>query len=462
MGYSINQSLIHNEIFPDKTGESGVSVGGDIDSNEMLVYSSVDGNIVGTGDTNTVDEVNFGSKKILCKTVETEAQSVFIGGGIRLSDRGGYLNTVSNITGDTYLPLESKLTNNGSENPLWSKREALVQNYEVQDDFSNQLFDVHSYSFTPVVSQDVIKVHLKLINPITNFRARITSAETGDVVKYIPSRHDFNKGIGFDFASGDIQYEIPSGIGEVKDIEFTVEMFADQPIDLLGSQTEPWRAIDYMVIENIPVLSSENIYGFNTDGDEQQKLVKKEYVDELIASSIRPKGGYNADTNTPNLESAPTGVLEGYMYIVTEDGQFFTKNVTVGDSMISLVDDPQSESDWIVLVRHLNASTIKSLYESNSDTNAFTDDFKLLLENFNDNINSVIDSRIHTITSPTLSEYHSSNQNIIYGGFLSTGLIRERNLSTNIDKFYQSTVPTDLNNWADWNNRETLIYVEEI
>lgn len=99
----------------------------------------------------------------------------------------------------------------------------------------------------------------------------------------------------------------------------------------------------------------------------------KKYVDDIVGANVVLKNGYDAATNTPNLEVAPTGILLGWMYLVTVAGTFFTKNLSVGDALICNLDDPQVEDDWIILERNLDAATIKLLYESNSDTNAFTD-----------------------------------------------------------------------------------------
>lgn len=60
------------------------------------------------------------------------------------------------------------------------------------------------------------------------------------------------------------------------------------------------------------------------------------------------KGGYNATTNTPDLETPASGAVStGDAYIVTVSGDFFTEEVEPGDLLISQVDDPSSLSDWV-------------------------------------------------------------------------------------------------------------------
>jgi len=60
------------------------------------------------------------------------------------------------------------------------------------------------------------------------------------------------------------------------------------------------------------------------------------------------QGGYNAATNTPDLESPVAGdVVKGMMWYVTDAGDFFTEAVEQGDQLIAKVDDAASLSDWI-------------------------------------------------------------------------------------------------------------------
>ncbi|NRA78942.1 MAG: hypothetical protein HRU18_12090 [Pseudoalteromonas sp.] len=60
------------------------------------------------------------------------------------------------------------------------------------------------------------------------------------------------------------------------------------------------------------------------------------------------KGGYNATTNVPNLETPAAGAITtGDAYIVTVGGDFFTEAVEPGDLLISQVDDPAALSDWV-------------------------------------------------------------------------------------------------------------------
>lgn len=72
-----------------------------------------------------------------------------------------------------------------------------------------------------------------------------------------------------------------------------------------------------------------------------------------------------------------------------------------------------------------------------------------------------VNDEILKLYSPSYNAFDSNDQDIIYGGFRTTGVIRKRIISTGIETFFQSSVtlpvidPTD---WGDWQNRESLIY----
>ena len=99
----------------------------------------------------------------------------------------------------------------------------------------------------------------------------------------------------------------------------------------------------------------------------------KAYVDASVVGLLDYKGGYNANTDTPNIEASATGVKKGDVYAVTHAGSFHSIDLEVGDVILAEVDQAGSQSDWTVVNKDLNAGSIKTSYESNSNTNAFTD-----------------------------------------------------------------------------------------
>lgn len=117
----------------------------------------------------------------------------------------------------------------------------------------------------------------------------------------------------------------------------------------------------------------------------QQSLVA--YVNAQIASAITTgmdyKGAYNASTNTPALDTGSPSISIGDTYAVTVAGTFFTTEVEVGDILIAnnTSADAATAADWDIVQANLTPASIKSQYESNADTNAFTDAEQTLLGN---------------------------------------------------------------------------------
>jgi len=107
----------------------------------------------------------------------------------------------------------------------------------------------------------------------------------------------------------------------------------------------------------------------------QQSIVA--YVSSEIASAITTgmdyKGAYNASTNTPDLDTSPIAANIGDVYAVTVAGTFFTVLVEAGDILIANQNTPTVEAHWDVVQANLTPASIKTQYESNADTNAFTD-----------------------------------------------------------------------------------------
>jgi len=110
----------------------------------------------------------------------------------------------------------------------------------------------------------------------------------------------------------------------------------------------------------------------NTKVPTQQSV--KAYIDTQIISEKSYQGGYDAATNTPDLDTTPiAGILKGDVYDVTVVGNFFTEAVEIGDTLRAKQDNPTLLTHWTIVQTNLNAASIKTQYESNADTNAFTD-----------------------------------------------------------------------------------------
>ena len=93
-----------------------------------------------------------------------------------------------------------------------------------------------------------------------------------------------------------------------------------------------------------------------------QNVATKAYVDSSNAGQLIYQGGYNASTNTPNLDSPPTGTVNrGFTYTVTVDGLFFTEQVRVGDLLIANIDTPTTLADWTTVQNNVDLADLTTV-----------------------------------------------------------------------------------------------------
>ena len=71
------------------------------------------------------------------------------------------------------------------------------------------------------------------------------------------------------------------------------------------------------------------------------KAASKFYVDQSNIGQSVFQGGYNAATNTPDLDTNPaTTIKKGFFWAVTDTGDFFTEEVQPGDLIYANQDNP--------------------------------------------------------------------------------------------------------------------------
>ena len=86
----------------------------------------------------------------------------------------------------------------------------------------------------------------------------------------------------------------------------------------------------------------------------------KSYVDSTLAGSgaLIFQGGYNAATNTPDLDSNPSAsIKQGWTYAVTTAGNFFGEAVEDGDLLIAENDSPTTLAEWTVVQDNIGVAT---------------------------------------------------------------------------------------------------------
>jgi len=129
---------------------------------------------------------------------------------------------------------------------------------------------------------------------------------------------------------------------------------------------------DTSLVGNSYFLDEDNMVSNDaTKVASQQSIVA--YVTSKISSAKAYKGGYDADANSPDLDVSPSSSINsGDVYDVTVAGTFFTTAVEVGDMLTAKQDAPTTAAHWVITQTNLTAASIKSQYESNADTNAYT------------------------------------------------------------------------------------------
>ena len=108
------------------------------------------------------------------------------------------------------------------------------------------------------------------------------------------------------------------------------------------------------------VTESEGIANNDNDTTLPTSAAVKDYVDTAIVGGLVYQGGYDASTNTPDLDGppSPNNIKKGWTYTVTADGSFFTEQVRVGDVLIAEVDAPTSLADWTTVQNNIDLASL--------------------------------------------------------------------------------------------------------
>ena len=110
------------------------------------------------------------------------------------------------------------------------------------------------------------------------------------------------------------------------------------------------------------VTAAEGIENNDNDTTLPTSASVKAYVDASVVGGLVYQGGYNADTNTPDLDAAPiTGIKKGWTYTVTADGSFFTEQVRVGDVLIAEIDSPATLADWTTVQNNIDIASASQI-----------------------------------------------------------------------------------------------------
>jgi hypothetical protein len=121
-------------------------------------------------------------------------------------------------------------------------------------------------------------------------------------------------------------------------------------------------AVDFAMLNPADVITAaEGIGNNNNDVTIPTSAAVKAYADSLIVGGLIYQGGYNADTNIPDLTTSPNSILKGWTYTVTEDGTFFGEQLRVGDVLIAEISSPTTLADWTTVQNNIDLASLTQI-----------------------------------------------------------------------------------------------------
>ena len=144
----------------------------------------------------------------------------------------------------------------------------------------------------------------------------------------------------------------------------------------------------------------------------------KHYVDQAVTGALSYQGGYDAATNTPNLDNnpSPNPIKKGWTYTVTVAGLFFTEQVRVGDVLIAEQDAPTALADWTTVQNNIDLASLTTVGIGNVNSDANDNKLGVSVSYSNGTANVGLD--INGLTEDTAPV--DTDTVVIYDGSTST------------------------------------------
>ncbi len=215
-------------------------------SDNELLAKNANGKIKG------VSVYDEGNKIFFGKDGRFPSNSIDVGPSITISENGGWTQYKAQTLGNQYIYLDYKIDSNGTERPIYWKRLAEENEVAINLDDTLDMY-ITSIIYQPQNNSQINSVYMKFVEPVSNLIMEIISAETNEVIKYIPNEKAWkenNGGISVDIGEQEIKLTTPISVLT----SYNLIINFNSPIHVKGNGSLPYLKFDRQLIEPIGVL----------------------------------------------------------------------------------------------------------------------------------------------------------------------------------------------------------------
>jgi hypothetical protein len=197
-------------------------------------------------------------------------------------------------------------------------------------------------------------------------------------------------------------------------------------------------------------LSTSESLVENSDTKLASQKATKSYIDNLVLTngSLVFKDAYNADTNSPNLDSTPiAGIKKGWTYVVSVAGTFYDEPVDAGDMVIAKQNDPTTLSHWALINKNIPEVLTTVLVGFIVGANSTITSADSILVAFG-KVQAQLNNKEGGITAGTTSQYFRGDKTFQELNKAAVGLANAENTS-DLNKVVSNPTQTALNSKAN-------------
>lgn len=272
---------------------------------------------------------------------------VEVGGGVISLTAGTYLTNSGTAT-DPIINHDNTTRTDSTTAETLTYGGTFTAYTDVTTNATGHITDAEETTFTMPASDDTT---YDLTTAPTGTAIRLTDGSNADdvTISGTGSEVDVTR-----ISATELRVGLPSSVVITDNLEVGGDLSVQQDAFFYGSGFE---------IDNGALIDmGDNKITEVADPTNPQDAATKQYVDDSVAGGLVYQGGYNAATNTPNLDTPPTGAInKGFTYTVTTEGVFFTEQVRVGDVLIAEIDTPTTLADWTTVQNNIDLADLTTV-----------------------------------------------------------------------------------------------------